>query len=172
MKILPEKKLKRAVFFDRDGVLNRNAPEHDYIKSHDEFFWNDGAKELIKKINELGFLVIVTSNQRGIARGMMTAAFVEDLHLRMNRELAETGARIDGFYYCPHNYADKCVCRKPGTGMFLKAADEWGIDLRKSFSVGDSDIDIEASVRAGSVPIRVPVDTIDVASILRAITTS
>ena len=169
MKILPKKDLKRAVFFDRDGVLNKKAPEHDYVKSHEEFFWNEGAKELIKKINNLGFLVIVLSNQRGIARGVMTKSFVEELHKRMNKELEETGAHIDAFYYCPHGYKDKCACRKPAVGMFLTAANQWGIDLGGSFAVGDSDTDIEAAINAGCVPIRVPVDTIDTALIIKRI---
>lgn len=166
MKTLPKKNLRRAVFFDRDGVLNKKPLEHDYVKSHEEFFWNKGAMELVKKINDLGFLAVVISNQRGIARGMVTAAFVEDLHLRMNAELAEVDARIDAFYYCPHGNDDKCACRKPLHGLFLKAAEEWGIDLENSFAVGDSDVDDEAAVRAACVPIRIPVDVLSVDGIV------
>lgn len=166
MKTSLEKKIKRAVFFDRDGVLNKKAPEHDYVKNYDEFVWNDGAKELIKKINDLGFLVVVISNQRGIAREMMTSVFVDELHVRMNRELTELGAHIDAFYYCPHGYDDKCSCRKPLPGMFLKAAEEWKIDLKNSFAVGDSEADFEAATEAGCRNIKVETDNLRLEEIL------
>ncbi len=160
---------KSAVFFDRDGVLNRKPPEHDYVKSYEEFFWNEGARELIKKINDLGFLVIVISNQRGIARGMMTVAFVDDLHRRMNRELAETGACIDAFYYCPHDTSDKCACRKPEIGMFLKAAKEWDIELSRSFAVGDSDSDTTAAAKSGCKTIKIETNFLRIEEMLAAL---
>ena len=163
------KKMRRAVFFDRDGVLNRKPPRHDYVKTHDEFFWSTGAMELIKKINTLGFLVVVISNQRGIARGLMTAGFVEELHARMNRELTEIGARIDAFYYCPHDYDDKCACRKPKPGLFIRAKEEWGIDLSKSFSVGDRVADTEAALSVGCIPIDMPTDRLDTATVLEIV---
>ena len=163
------KKTRRAVFFDRDGVLNRKPPLHDYVKTDDEFFWNTGAMELIKKINDLGFLVIVITNQRGIALGLMTAGFVEELHARMNNELAEIGAHIDGFYYCPHDHNDKCFCRKPKSGLFIKAKEEWDIDLSKSFSVGDRETDTEAALSVGCIPINVPTDRLDTATVLEIV---
>lgn len=169
MKTLPEKKLKRAVFFDRDGVLNKKSPEHDYVKNHGEFVWNGGARELIKEINRLGFLVIVLSNQRGIARGMMTAGFVDELHARMNEDLAKIGAHIDAFYYCPHSHEDECQCRKPLPGMFFKAAAEWGIDLKKSFAVGDSESDLTAGAKAGCRNIKVETDSIRQGAIISSI---
>ncbi|MEK7575018.1 MAG: HAD family hydrolase [Patescibacteria group bacterium] len=164
MKILP--KLNRAVFFDRDGVLNKKPSEHDYVKNFDEFFWNQGAQELIKKINDLGFKVIVVSNQRGVARGKMTADFVEKLHIRMNYDLAKTSAHIDAFYYCPHDLADKCMCRKPASGMFLYAAKELGIDLENSFAIGDNDSDTIAAVAAGCRSIKITTDTLQIEKIL------
>ena len=166
MKVSHKNELKRAMFLDRDGVLNRKPLEHDYVKSHAEFVWNDGARELVKKIKDLGFLVIVVSNQRGVARGLMTADFVDDLHRRMNMELAKVGAHIDAFYYCPHNSIDRCVCRKPAEGMFLTAAKEWGIDLKNSFAVGDSESDTIAASKAGCKTIQIKTDIVQINDIL------
>ena len=167
MKTLPE--LKRAVFFDRDGVLNRKPAEHDSVKNFGEFFWNEGAQELVKNINNLNFLVIVISNQRGVALGRMSKDFVEALHVQMNKDLGKIGARIDAFYYCPHDVIDRCLCRKPAPGMFLTAASEWGIDLSKSFMIGDRESDIVAAQSAGCKGIKIETDSIKIQEILTAI---
>ncbi|MSU55012.1 MAG: HAD family hydrolase [Candidatus Taylorbacteria bacterium] len=169
MKTSSEKKSKKAVFFDRDGVLNKKASEHDYVKKHEEFFWINGVKELIKKINDLGFLVVVISNQRGIARGLVTSGFVDELHARMNRDLEEIDAHIDGFYYCPHDHEDKCLCRKPKSGMFLTAAKELDINLSESFAVGDSVTDTEAALLVDCTPIFVLTDKLDTKLVMGSI---
>lgn len=145
----------RAVFLDRDGVINKKALEEDYIKNWDEFEFLPGVKEAIKKLNEEELLVIIVSNQRGIAKGLMTEDDLNNIHAKMKEELREAGAKIDGIYYCPHDVADHCDCRKPKPGLLLKAAEEWSIDLNQSWMIGDKESDVEAGKKAGCKTILV-----------------
>jgi D-glycero-D-manno-heptose 1,7-bisphosphate phosphatase len=140
---------QRAFFLDRDGVLNRRAGPDGYVKSPAEFSWLAGAREGVRRLNDLGWLVLVVTNQRGIARGLYTAGDVEAIHARAQRELGEIGARVDAFYFCPHGDDDGCDCRKPQPGLILRGAREWNVSLADSFLVGDDDRDIEAARRAG-----------------------
>jgi len=139
----------RAVFLDRDGVINKKAPEGDYIKSWGEFELLPGVGRAIKKLKENGFLVIVASNQRGIAKGVMTEDDLKEIHIKMKEKFAKEGALIDEIYYCPHDIKDHCGCRKPEPGLLLRAAREYDIDLSESWMVGDSESDIEAGRKAG-----------------------
>lgn len=152
------KEKRKAVFLDRDGVINRKAPEGDYIKSWDEFEFLPGVKEAIKKLNERGFLVIIVSNQRGIAKGVMTENDLKEIHSRMKSELKSVGAKVDDIYYCPHDVGDNCNCRKPKPGLLLKAAKEWDIELSRSWMIGDQAPDIEAGKRAGCKTILIKDD--------------
>lgn len=138
--------LYKAVFLDRDGIINRQAPEHDYIKSWDEFEFLPGVSEAIRRLNDAGYLVLVVTNQRGIARGMMTMEAVNTIHERMCQKLAESGAVIRKVYVCPHE-SGTCTCRKPDIGLFLQAEDDFDIDKKKSWMVGDSDSDVKAGQR-------------------------
>jgi D-glycero-D-manno-heptose 1,7-bisphosphate phosphatase len=149
---------RRAVFLDRDGVLNRRAPAHDYVKSAAEFAWLAGAREAVRRLNDEGWLVLVVTNQRGVARGLMSTADVDAIHARAQRELREIGAHVDAFYYCPHGDGDRCTCRKPQPGLILRAAREWNVDLAASILIGDDDRDIEAARRAGVRAWRMPTD--------------
>jgi D-glycero-D-manno-heptose 1,7-bisphosphate phosphatase len=149
---------RRAAFLDRDGVLNRRAPPADYVKSAAEFVWLAGAREGVLRLNDEGWLVLVVTNQRGVARGLMTAQDVEAIHDKAQRELRQIGAHVDGFYYCPHNDADECACRKPQPGLILRAAQDWHVDLGASILIGDDDRDIEAARRAGVRGRRMPTD--------------
>jgi len=139
----------KCVFLDRDGVINKKAPEDDYIKNWSEFDFLPGVKEVIKKLNKAGFLVIIITNQKGIAKGLMTEEDLKDIHLKMIKELKKGGAIIDGIYYCPHDEKDNCNCRKPKIGMFIKAKKDFNIDLNKSWMIGDSKSDIIAGQKAG-----------------------
>ena len=139
----------KCVFLDRDGVINEKAPEGDYIKNWSGFEFLTGVKEAIKKLNKAGFLVIIITNQRGIAKGLMTEGDLKDIHTKMIEELKKSGAKIDGIYYCPHDEKDNCNCRKPEIGMFLKAKKDFNIDLNKSWIIGDSKYDIIAGKNAG-----------------------
>jgi len=150
---------RRAVFLDRDGVLTRRAPPADYVKSVSEFVWLAGASEAVLRLNQEGWLVLVVSNQRGIARGLMTASDVEAIHDHAQRELRQLGAHVDAFYYCPHGDEDDCACRKPQPGLILRAARDWNVDLGASILIGDDDRDIEAARRAGVRARKMPTDS-------------
>lgn len=141
--------MTRAAFLDRDGVINQRAPEGQYITQWEEMHFLPGVAEAISLLNKNDFLVIVVSNQRCVAKGLVTSEEVESLHKRMVDALAAKGARIDAVYYCPHEYEPRCDCRKPQPGMLLQAARAHDIDLKQSWMVGDSDIDIEAGKNAG-----------------------
>jgi D-glycero-D-manno-heptose 1,7-bisphosphate phosphatase len=135
----------RCVFLDRDGVLNRKAPEGEYIGRWNDFHLLPGVEEAVAALNRGGRRVIVVSNQRGIALGRYSAGDVEALHGQLQRHLAERGARIDAFYYCPHDIGE-CECRKPGTGLFEQAFRDFPeISAENSLVVGDSLSDIQAA---------------------------
>ena len=147
--------MSRAVFLDRDGVINQRPPEGDYITRWEDFHILPGVAEGIALINRVGFSVIVVTNQRGVAKGLMTEADLQQMHERMTGELARAGAKIDATFYCPHEIEPRCDCRKPAPGMLLSAARLRGIDLRTSWMIGDSDNDVEAGVNAGCKTARV-----------------
>lgn len=140
--------MNRAIFFDRDGVLNE---EVGYLWEIEKFKWIDGAREAIKFCNERGLLAIVVTNQSGIARGLYTSREVDALHNFMQKSLAELGAHIDGFYYCPHHpdFSGECDCRKPKPGLIRKACEDFKINPAQSILFGDSARDIEAAQAAG-----------------------
>ncbi|MCK9351775.1 MAG: HAD-IIIA family hydrolase [Candidatus Pacebacteria bacterium] len=161
---------QKAVFFDRDGVLNKKAPPHEYVTDFNRFEWNEGAKELIKEARSLGYQIIVISNQQGIAKGKMTKKFVDELHEKMNGDLRSVGTKIDAFYYCPHLENEGCACRKPKSGLFWKAIRDHRIDPARSFTIGDSESDIKASENAGVVGILVATDILNVSAVLKRIT--
>ncbi len=136
------------MFLDRDGVLNKKAPEHEYIKSWDEFQRNNWAKELIKYLNSKLYNVIVITNQQWIWKWQFTIQDLKTIHTNMNKELSEIWAKIDNFYFCPHLSADNCACRKPQTWMLENATKELDVeDKSEMFLIWDSDSDIECSNR-------------------------
>ena len=142
-----------AVFLDRDGTINLDK---GYFYRPEDFEFEDGAVEAIRQLNQAGYKIFVVSNQAGIALGHFSEAQVETLHGWLAAELAKQEACIDGFYYCPHHaqlgvgqYKTVCECRKPAPGLLLKAADEWQVDLGRSFMVGDHNSDVEAGRAAG-----------------------
>jgi D-glycero-D-manno-heptose 1,7-bisphosphate phosphatase len=141
--------LTRAVFLDRDGVINRKAPEGRYVTRWEDFQVLPGVVEGITLLNQAGFCVIVVTNQRCIAKGLMTVADLEKMHQRMSDFLARAGATIDAIHYCPHEVEQSCNCRKPAPGMLLDAASSRGIELPASWVIGDSDTDVEAGKNAG-----------------------
>ena len=143
-----KKTLRKAVFLDRDGVINKRPPEHNYIKKWEDFKFLPNVAKAIRELNR-NFLVIIVTNQRGITRGMMTVNDLEDIHKKMRAEFKKENARIDGIYFCPHNIEDNCQCRKPKPGMLFKASKDFKIDLRKSYMIGDDFTDIEAGREAG-----------------------
>lgn len=150
---------RRAVFLDRDGTIN---VEKTYLHKIEDFEFIAGVPEAIKKLKDAGFLVIVVSNQSGIGRGYFDEQAVETLHEHIQTELAAYGTSIDAFYFCPHHpvhgvdhYQIDCDCRKGAPGMLLQAAEDYNIDLPRSFMIGDKLADIEAGERADCTPILV-----------------
>jgi D-glycero-D-manno-heptose 1,7-bisphosphate phosphatase len=139
--------MMRAAFLDRDGVINRKALKGEYVTRWEEMQILPGVSEAIALLNHAGFLVIVVTNQRCVAKGLITTAELEVLHQQLREALA--GAMIDAIYYCPHEMQPPCLCRKPQPGMLLDAARAHNIDLAASWMIGDSDIDVEAGRRAG-----------------------
>jgi D-glycero-D-manno-heptose 1,7-bisphosphate phosphatase len=141
--------MKKAAFLDRDGVLNRKAPEGQYVTRWEEMEFLPGTREAIQLLNNAGFFVVIVSNQRCVAKGLIGVAELESMHERMRQEFLAAGARIDAIYYCPHENQPPCSCRKPQPGMILEAARAHDIDLAASWMIGDSDHDVEAGRSAG-----------------------
>jgi D-glycero-D-manno-heptose 1,7-bisphosphate phosphatase len=141
--------MRRAVFLDRDGVINRKAPEGDYIKSVPELVLLPLVGRSIHRLNQANWLVVMVTNQRGIARKLMTVADLEAIHEELSTRLEREGARIDLFYSCAHDTTDGCDCRKPRPGMILAAGCEHDLDLNASWMIGDRPSDIEAGRSAG-----------------------
>jgi D-glycero-D-manno-heptose 1,7-bisphosphate phosphatase len=137
-----------VVFLDRDGVINRKAPEGRYVRSWAEFEYLPGAIDAIAALGARGVATVVVTNQRGIARGHMTREDVEDIHRRMSSDFERAGAPLDAVFYCPHERGE-CDCRKPGLGMFHAAQRELGVDLRDAAMVGDSRSDMQAAAALG-----------------------
>ena len=142
-----------AVFLDRDGTMNE---EVNYLSRMEQLRLYPQTVEAIRMVNAAGMKAVVVTNQSGIARGYFTEDFVRRVHDRINELLAVGGARIDGFYVCPHHpvygegiYKQDCECRKPKPGMLLRAAAELNVDLSRSYMIGDMLKDIETGKKLG-----------------------
>lgn len=141
--------MNKAAFFDRDGTINVNT---GHLYEPEKLVFVPRAPELIRSFNERGYLVIVVTNQAGIAKGYYTEAQMHALHSVINERLrAEYGAHIDAFYFCPHHpdFTGVCDCRKPKTGMLERAIREWDIAPAQSVMFGDKEHDIECAQRMG-----------------------
>jgi D-glycero-D-manno-heptose 1,7-bisphosphate phosphatase len=145
---------RRAVFLDRDGTLIEEA---GYLDRLDRLVFFPYTVDAVRALNRAGFAVVVVTNQAGIARGIVSEAFVADAHRHIAERLAAGGARIDGFYYCPHHpdaasghRRDACDCRKPQPGLLRRAAADLDLDLARSFSVGDRWHDVAAGHAVGA----------------------
>jgi D-glycero-D-manno-heptose 1,7-bisphosphate phosphatase len=141
--------MNKAAFLDRDGVINVKAPEGQYVTRWDEVRFLPGVTAAIARLNKAGFRVIVISNQRCVAKGLVTADEVTALHKKIVEELADQGAKIDAVYFCPHDTSPACDCRKPAPGMLLQAARDHQIDLATSWMIGDSVADVAAGKNVG-----------------------
>jgi D-glycero-D-manno-heptose 1,7-bisphosphate phosphatase len=148
--------MNKAAFLDRDGVINRKAPtEDEYITRWEEMQILPGVVEAIALLNRASFRVIVVSNQRCVAKGLLTASELDFMHQRMCSELAAMGAKIDEVYYCPHEEQPPCSCRKPEPGMLFAAARQHQVDFSSSWMIGDSEKDVEAGRSAGCRTARI-----------------
>jgi D-glycero-D-manno-heptose 1,7-bisphosphate phosphatase len=138
----------KCIFFDRDGSVNRH-PGPGYVERWEDFHLLPEFVEVLRLVRQQGYEAVIVSNQRGVARGIMTAATVDDLHRRLRTVLKEQhGLELLDVFYCPHD-PDQCECRKPKPGMLLEAARRHGIDLSQSWMIGDSLKDVEAGKAAG-----------------------
>jgi D,D-heptose 1,7-bisphosphate phosphatase len=150
---LPEMVRRPAVFFDRDGVLNIDKA---YVHKVEDFEWIAGAREAVKLCNDRGYLTFVVTNQAGVARGYYGVETVEKLHDWMNEDLAQIGAHIDEFQYCPYHeeavveqWRQSSTRRKPAPGMILDCLRGWPVRKDSSFLVGDKLLDLQAAAAAG-----------------------
>jgi histidinol-phosphate phosphatase family protein len=155
--------LQRAVFLDRDGVINALVPlpedQRNSPRNADEFELLPEAFDAVKLLNKAKWLVIIASNQPNIAKGKSTFADLKAITDKMIYEFSTKGAYVDDVYYCTHHpdskqvvvkeLLEECDCRKPKPGLLLKAADDWQISLSQSWMIGDSESDIQAGKAAG-----------------------
>lgn len=152
---------KPAVFIDRDGVIN---VDHGYVHTTDDFEYVEGVFAACKKLKEMGYLLVLVTNQSGIARGMFTEYEFLSLTEWMDWNFVDNGVEFDGIYYCPHNpegqgdYRQECDCRKPKPGMLISARDYLKIDMTQSVMIGDKADDMTAA-KAAEVGTKILVRT-------------
>lgn len=149
--------MNKAIFLDRDGTLN---PDPGYISNPDDFNLFEGVAEALARFQKAGYLLILITNQSGIARGLISKEQLEAIHERLQTQLARGGARLDAIYHCPHhpdfppvNGESDCNCRKPKPGMILQAIKDHGVDPSESFMIGDRSSDIKIALKTGVTPI-------------------
>lgn len=143
----------RAIFLDRDGVIGENRADH--VKSWEEFRFLPGALDALRWLRLAGFRTFVVTNQAIVNRGVVSAQVIDEIHARMSTIIEWHGGGIDDIRYCPHDYGERCACRKPRAGMLLQLADLWRVDLSRSYMVGDAWTDIAAGREANCRAIMV-----------------
>jgi D-glycero-D-manno-heptose 1,7-bisphosphate phosphatase len=145
----PETKVMRpGVFLDRDGTLNVDS---GYTYRWEDFHWIPGAIEALELLRDAKLFVVIVSNQAGVARGLYKESDILSLYRRIAKDLNDKEIPAPPFYYCPHHpdYCGPCSCRKPKTGMLKQAAEDYNLDLSRSFMVGDKRSDLQAGLSAG-----------------------
>ncbi|MDQ3088990.1 MAG: D-glycero-beta-D-manno-heptose 1,7-bisphosphate 7-phosphatase [Acidobacteriota bacterium] len=138
-------KRQKAVFLDRDGTI---CEEANYLSRPEDLRLFPFSAEAVKLLNDSGFLVILITNQSGIARSFFDENALHEIHAKLQDELAESNAKLDAIYFCPHSSNDNCACRKPKTGMIEQSAKDFLLDLENSWIVGDKAIDVETGFNA------------------------
>jgi D-glycero-D-manno-heptose 1,7-bisphosphate phosphatase len=150
--------MNKAIFLDRDGVINKDNA--DYTFRVEDFQFNQGVFEALKTLQEKNYLLIVISNQAGIARNIYTHDDVQDVHQYMTGQLNAKGINLAEIYYCPHyTRTGKCICRKPDSLLLEKAVARFDIDPLQSYFIGDRDRDIEAGEKVNVKGIKIETDT-------------
>jgi len=139
--------MKRCVFFDRDGIVNE-SPGPGYVERFDDFHLQPGFIAAARIALISGYAVAIATNQRGVARGIMTLESLDEIHSRMLALLMDNGINVLDVFCCPHEN-DTCSCRKPKPGLLLQAAQQHNLDLNSCWMVGDKETDVEAGQRAG-----------------------
>lgn len=143
---------KRAVFLDRDGVLNKTLGSRP-PNNASELSLFEGVPQAVAKLNELGFLTFVVTNQGGVGLGYMTEQDLASIHQKLAAEVAEAGGSFTEIMACTHKPKEGCPCRKPKPGMLHSLSKEYNVDLKQSFMIGDRDMDIAAGKAAGATTI-------------------
>jgi D,D-heptose 1,7-bisphosphate phosphatase len=139
--------MPKAVFLDRDGVINQERK--DYVKNLNEFIIFEGVSEAIKILKKHNFLVIIITNQSAINRKMLSIEMLNKIHQYLKNFLNENNTFVDGIYHCPHMPEDNCLCRKPKPGLLLQAMNDFDIDLKQSWMIGNSISDVNTAKAAG-----------------------
>ena len=146
--------MKPAVFLDRDGTLIEEHGYLDRLELIEPFPW---TPEALRRLRSAGYALVLVTNQAGVARGLFDETFVRKAHDHLATLLAREGVELDGYYYCPHHpdgsvpaYRRQCRCRKPGPGMVEQAASDLGLDVARSFVIGDKWLDVELAANAGA----------------------
>lgn len=140
----------KAIFLDRDGVINKDPGFGDYVKSWAEFEFLPGAIDAIKLLNKNGYEIFVISNQAGVAKGLYSRGALDEITKNMLKEIESKGASIRSISYCTHASDAGCDCRKPNTGLIKKATKGLDIDFKKTYFIGDSRLDVGVGKNAGS----------------------
>lgn len=145
--------LRRAVFLDRDGVINENRPNHVLTWADIDFL--PGSFEALRRLSGSPLAIVVVTNQSAVGRGLLALEEMQAINAGVAAAVAAEGGRLDRIYACPHRPEDGCDCRKPQPGMLLQAAAELGLDLGASYFVGDAVSDVEAALAVGCQPVLV-----------------
>lgn len=146
--------MQKAIFLDRDGVINEVLSKRvKFVNKPEQFYLLDGAAEGIKLLNDKGFLVFVVTNQGGVGLGFMKEEMLLKVHEKMVKDIMKSGGKIDDIIYCPHKPNAGCACRKPEPEMLIRLAKKHQVSLSDSYMVGDRDVDILAGKQAGTKTI-------------------
>lgn len=147
--------MQKAIFLDRDGVINSDIG-HYYIYKIKDFIINKGIVNSLKRFQEAGYMLFIVSNQGGVAKGIYSCEDVDQIHAHLEAKLLENNIHIQEIYYCPHHESvASCECRKPSPYMINKAVKKYNIDIKTSYLIGDSKRDIEAAEAAGVKGIKI-----------------
>jgi D-glycero-D-manno-heptose 1,7-bisphosphate phosphatase len=146
--------MTKAIFLDRDGVVNKEIGNYAYQEN--DFVINNNLGVFLKELKQKDFIFIIISNQGGIGKGLYTKETVDYLHTKVVKELQEFDVEITAFFYCPHHpQTTKCLCRKPNSLLLEKAIAKYKINKTTSYFIGDSQRDVEAAIKAGVQPIKI-----------------
>jgi D-glycero-D-manno-heptose 1,7-bisphosphate phosphatase len=140
--------MNKVVVLDRDGTI---VVDRHYLADPDALEFEPGAEAGLRRMADMGYKLVVITNQSGIARGFFSLSRLEEIHERLRQMLGSSGVRLDGIYFCPHVPEDACECRKPKLGLMRQASEELGFDMSESIVIGDKETDIEFGRRAGGV---------------------
>src|SRR6056297_1027253 len=147
--------MNKAIFLDRDGVINKETGDYNY--KPEDFIINEGVKEALQYFIDKNYLIIVITNQGGIGKGLYSKKDVEILHESLIKELSKEKITLTEIYYCPHHPStSNCLCRKPDNILNEKALAKFNIDPATSYFIGDTDRDIQAAKKSGLSAIKIP----------------